>query len=98
MPFSLRTLDGAEHAIAARHSSWRAPVLCKSVRVFASTMVAFAMNERVGDCKPLPVMRRASFAASAQAFRSIALSRFCNGGSTAFFNSATVFSRSPTRL
>ena len=27
-----------------------------------------------------------------------ALSRFCNGGSTAFFNSATVFSRSPTRL
>jgi hypothetical protein len=56
MPFSLRTLDGAEHAIAARHSSWRAPVLCKSVRVFASTGCdpALMVGTFYGDSKTRP--------------------------------------------
>ena len=51
-----------------------------------------------GDCKTAACHATRLICGICSSFRSIALSRFCNGGSTAFFNSATVFSRSPTRL
>ena len=55
-------------------------------------------DDRFGDCKTAACHATRLICGICSSFRSIALSRFCNGGSTAFFNSATVFSRSPTRL